>query len=67
MTDLFEHAADRQRDRLEIEDLRRRLMQSERENMELRIRLANALSAMRPLWNIQARSVRKAIREALAA
>lgn len=66
MTDLFEHASDRQRERMEIEDLRRRLMQAERENMELRIRLANALSAMRPLWNIQARSVRKAIREALA-
>lgn len=66
MTDLFEHTADKHRDLREIEALRARIMKLERENHNLRIMLANALSSLRPLWHAQARGTRKAIREVLA-
>ena len=66
MTDLFEHVADKQRERMEVEALRARILKLEQANLELRIRLANALSALKPLWNVQARAVRKDIRESLA-
>lgn len=64
--DLFEHTADKHRDLREIETLRARIMKLERDNMNLRIMLANALSSMRPMWHAQARGTRKAIREVLA-
>ena len=48
-------------------DQRRRERELEAEVLELRLLLANALSALRPRWDIQARSVRKQIRERIAA
>ena len=66
MDDLFETASDRLREAVEVEAMRARFLKLERDNMQLRIMLGNALSALRPLWNIQARAVRKAIRENLA-
>lgn len=64
--DLFEHTADKHRDLREIETLQARILKLERDNMNLRIILANALSSMRPMWHAQARGTRKAIREVLA-
>jgi len=66
MDDLFETASDRLREAVEVEAMRARILKLERENMNLRLMLANALSALRPLWNIQARAVRKTIRETIA-
>lgn len=66
MSDLFDDVMNRQQSRTEVEAMRARILKLERENLNLRLTLANALSALRPLWNIQARAVRKAIRENLA-
>lgn len=66
MDDLFETASDRLREAANVEAMRARILKLERENMNLRLMLANALSALRPLWNIQARAVRKTIRETIA-
>jgi len=48
-------------------DQRKRERELERENLELRLLLANALSALKPRWDVQARAVRKQIRERIAA
>lgn len=63
--DLFDQVQERQAKRSEIEAMRSRILSLERENMNMRILLANALSALRPRWDIQARAVRKNIREAI--